>query len=76
MPVLELECKSGLMAASYLLLLNGMAFSVIIFSDYYCQFKVLVSLVLIVAATREVWRLFFIGNGLAVFVLLLNGGRS
>ena len=59
MPVLELECKSGVMAASYLLLLYGMAFSVIIFSDYYWQFKALVTLVLIVVATREVWRLFF-----------------
>lgn len=57
--VLELECKSGLMAASYLLLLYGTAFSVMIFSDYYWQVKVMVALVLVAAATREVWQLFF-----------------
>lgn len=35
MPVSELELKSGVMAAGHLLLLNGMAFSEIIFSDYF-----------------------------------------
>ena len=71
MPVLELECKSGVMAASYLLLLYGMAFSVIIFLDYYWQFKALVTLVLIVAATREVWRFITI-----VFVYLFKLTRA
>ena len=75
MPVLELELKSGVMAAGYLLLLYGMAFSVIIFSDYYWQLKVLVTFVLIAAAAREAWQFFFIGIGLAAFVLLLNGGH-
>lgn len=59
MPVLELELKSGIMAAGYLLLLHGMAFSVIIFSDYYWQLKVLVTFILIAAAAREAWQLFF-----------------
>ena len=59
MSVLELECKAGLMAASYLLLLYGTAFSVMIFSDYYWQVKVMVALALVAAATREVWQLFF-----------------
>ena len=64
MPVLELELKSGVMAAGYLLLLYGMAFSVIIFSDYYWQLKVLVTFVLIAAAAREAWQLFLSASAL------------
>ena len=66
MPVLELELKSGVMAAGYLLLLYGMAFSVIIFSDYYWQLKVLVTFVLIAAAAREAWQFFLSASASAL----------
>ncbi len=56
---LELKCKPGVIAMSYLTLLYGMAFFVVIFSDYYWQMKTVFFLLLISAGMHESWRLFF-----------------